>query len=489
MNKKILGSRLAVLALSPLLLASCGEEAVSSSYDDDETFNGTAYYDNVETRAKFQLDDERNIDESFEDGRMNDDYWNTLDGVWQNESSTYPHNGVRKKNLFYVRDGDSTYLAFRGLGGYNRDLTTASGDYRMPEGACIISKNRLGPGRYEFEMAALPRYGGVSAAWTYMTETGNESTSQNEIDIEIGGEASEDTFTHEWCTSWTKKGNKQTKNVDVSSIVHMNDGAFHKYTFDWYTSYGDTEAGRVDWFIDGILIASVRKSVVTDKEMPLWIGVWFPNWTNAALFDTDYLLLKSARYTAFDVAQPYEEVRTKAGYTQETPSKAGIQTIDYSVIENLNKLANGDFSTLDECALDGSYFGWSKGNAGTIELSGEHPNGGANDTSFLLTAGANETATASQWLESAYAGYKYDLSVTGKLGDASQGGVEIHYWNRLKTKEVAEKTVLSFTGSSWSDLTSSIEMPEGSYNLEIRLVSGSGSAYFSKASLIYKGAN
>ena len=211
-------SKLCLISLLTFSLASCGEEKNEEAYTDDTTFNGTTYYDKVETRSKFANDDERNIDEHLENGVLNDSYWNSLSGVWQNESATYPHNGVQKRNLLYVKDGKNTYLGFRGRGMYNTLSDTNKNDagYILPEGACIISKNRLGPGRYEFEMAAMPRYGGVSAAWTYMTETGNELTSQNEIDIEIGGEKGKDTFTHEWCTSWTKKTNKSTKNVDTS---------------------------------------------------------------------------------------------------------------------------------------------------------------------------------------------------------------------------------------------------------------------------------
>ena len=179
-------SKLCLISLLTFSLASCSEEKNEEAYMDDKTFNETTYYDKVETRSKFANDDERNIDEHLENGVLNDSYWNSLSGVWQNESATYPHNGVQKRNLLYVKDGKNTYLGFRGRGMYNTLSDTNKNDagHILPEGACIISKNRLGPGRYEFEMAAMPHYGGVSAAWTYMTETGNELTSQNEIDIE-----------------------------------------------------------------------------------------------------------------------------------------------------------------------------------------------------------------------------------------------------------------------------------------------------------------
>lgn len=478
--------------LAPTIaLFSCGAggKKKEEPFTDDTTFNGTEYYEKVETRNAFEKNDERNIDEELLDGKLNDEYWNTLSGVWQNESATYPHNGVQKRNLLYVKDGNNTYLGFRGKGIYNTlsDTEKSSDGYILPEGACIISKNKLGPGRYEFEMAAMPRYGGVSAAWTYLSETGNELTSQNEIDIEIGGEAGKDTFTHEWCTSWTKKTNKSTKNIDTSSVAYMNDGAFHKYTFDWYTNYLDGGKGRVDWFIDGVLICSISGGVITDKEMPLWIGLWFPSWTNMASFDTDYLLLKSAKYTAFDSNQPYEEIRAKAGYTQEDPSKSSIQNINYDDVKNINKLSNPSFELANITKQDQSYNGWIPSELSTgaeIKQTTESSKNG--EHSFMLTAGQNE-ASISQWMECAYQGYKYDYSFLGKLGESSEGKIEFHYWNSYRNKEVADATSLSLSKTSWEEIKGSLEMPEKCYHLEIRLVSKKGNVYFDESSLIYKG--
>lgn len=484
--------KIAAITVPLFSLLSCtnGEKAKEKPFTDDTTFNGTEYYDKVETRSAFDLEDERNIDEKLSNGKLNDDYWNTLSGVWQNESATYPHNGVQKRNLLYVKDNDSTYLAFRGRGMYNTlsDTEKSSDGYTLPEGACIITKNKLGPGRYEFEMAAMPRYGGVSAAWTYLSESGNELTSQNEIDIEIGGEAGKDTFTHEWCTSWTKKTNKSTKNIDTSSVAYLNDGAFHKYTFDWYTNYLDEGKGRVDWFIDGILICSISGGVVTDKEMPLWIGLWFPSWTNMASFDTDYLLLKSAKYTAFDTNQPYEEIRAKSGYTQEDPSKSGIQNINYDVIKNLNKISNPSFESFEVTKQDQTHNGWISNElstGGEIKQTQESNTSGGH--SFLLTTGENETS-ASQWIECSYEGYKFDYSFLGKLVEGSEANIEFHYWNSYRNKEIAEAKKLSLTKTSWEELKGSLEgLPEKCYHLEIRLAVKKGSAYFDESSLIYRG--
>jgi hypothetical protein len=77
----------------------------------------------------------------------------------------------------------------------------------------------------------------------------SEATSQNEIDIELGGDAQ---YTNEWTTTWTTHTDKETDSVDVSKVCYLNDGKFHKYTFDWYTDYnGNSGVKRVDWFVDG----------------------------------------------------------------------------------------------------------------------------------------------------------------------------------------------------------------------------------------------
>jgi hypothetical protein len=221
---------IAILGLGVIPLAACAQNAGSSSLNlSVPTFDGTSYYDSVAERVGLDSANANNIDEQFTGGKMSDTVWNALSGVWQNDSAAYPHNGMQAHNLFYVKNGSKTQLAFEGRGIYSSDSDTViKNGYREPEGACIISKNHLGPGRYEIAMAAMPREGGVSAMWTYCTTTGSEATSQNEIDIEIGGNTSE-TYMREWCTTWTKHTSKATINVDVSKLCYLNDGAIHKY--------------------------------------------------------------------------------------------------------------------------------------------------------------------------------------------------------------------------------------------------------------------
>ncbi len=465
------------------LLASCGDGTSSVSvYTDTTTFNGTDYYDTVETRAGFDETYEGNIDEHLENGVIDDDVWYALEGVWQNDSSAKPHAGVKNRNLFYVQDGDETYLGFRGRGLYcqDEDLSTNSSGQVLPEGGCIITKEKLIPGRYEIEMAAFPRYGGVSACWTYLCETGNEATSQNEIDIEIGGHTDGETFKYLWSTSWTNSSNKQTVDVDVSDILYLNDGQFHKYTFDWYTEYLDTGYGRVDWFIDGILVASVRGSLlVTDIQMPLWIGLWFPNWTNNAAFDTDYMLMKSFKFTAFDTTQYYEESRTGISYTTTVPSEAGIQTITYDEVKNVNKIANGEFTQWTANPLDGTYGGWEvpESNAGTVTTVNEE---------LALTYGTGRAYTRQIW-EEVYEGFSFDYSFKGRLADSSSSGkLEIHYTNSLGV-DIATATTIDIDSTEDKTYSGSITAPEKCRNIQFRFYGEAGTTYVDDVNVVYTG--
>lgn len=495
----------AVIGLSALSLCACGNDvssspassSLSSASSSDETptssistFDGTHYYDSVASRTSFDESNARNIDEEFANGAMSDQYWNALSGVWQNDMASYPHNGVQSRNLFYVKNGDKTLLGLKGRGIYSSDPDTKiENGFRYPEGACIISKNNLGPGRFEIEMAAMPREGGVSAMWTYCTTTGSEATSQNEIDIELGGNTSE-TYMREWCTTWTTHSTKATVNVDCSRLCYLNDGVLHKYTFDWYTDYQNTGKRRVDWFLDGVLIATVTGDEVPETEMPLWIGLWLPNWSSSAAFDSDYLLVSSIKYTAFDEKQYFNECRAKAGYTQVSPSSAAIQTLAYDDVKNVNKLSNGDFETLDLCKQDSTYFGWRVDTAskGTMALSTDKTSG---ESSLALTAGSGSGSHGEyvmQNISNAYQGYRYHYAIDAKkLADDADAQIEFHF-STIKGVPLSTIETIKLDSQSWKTYEGDIVMPENAGNLRMDLVVNDGSALFDNASVRFLGA-
>lgn len=476
------------LPILPLIavICSCGGETKPSN--NSITIDPNTYYNQVQDNAKFDQNNSKNFIQTMENG-LNDDIFYSLEGAWHTDVAGGEHNGMKHHNLFYTNDGTNTYLAIKGRGYYNRESDTIEG---KPEGGCIVTKEHLGPGRYEIQMAAMPREGGVTAMWSYCTTTRNEATSQNEIDIEIGGTTNGTNYEQIWCTSWTTKTTKKTDTVDVTDKVFMNDGKIHKYTFDWYTNYKNTDIRRVDWFIDGIYIDSIEGNMVPEHEMPLWIGLWFPPlWSGQASFDKDYLLIKEISYQAFDeVDQYYESCRSEPGYNKINPSEANIQTLDFNEIKNLNKISNPDFETLDLAKKDNSYYGWKIDNAskGTVELTT-----GKNGNGYKLNASNNTSEMfhgqyLKQTITNTFEGFKYSFSIDAKLyNETSEGNVEIYIKDALN--KTITKEIIAVTSLTYETITRELTLPENAYQIEIDITSENGSVCYDNASLIYLGNN
>lgn len=474
--------KLLTLSSLALTMASCGGSSSSSS-PTSITINRDTYYNELSSRVSFDEENSKNFNEDFQSG-MSDEHFLTLDGAWHTDTVGAEHNGMRSRNLFYTNDGTNDYLAIKARGMYNKEDPTTSG---KPEGGCFITKEHLGPGRYEIEMAAMPREGGVTAMWTYCTTTGSEKTSQNEIDIEIGGTTGSSQFKDIWFTSWTKKETKETNTVDVSDELYLNDGKIHKYTFDWYTNYNNQNIKRVDWFIDGIYYNSLEGNVVPEHQMPLWIGVWFPPlWAGNAAFDTDYMLVKNVSYKAFDSSQWSESCRSEPGYIKRKPSEAGIQTISFNDIKTINKFSNPDFENLDKSSRDNSYYGWKEDSAskGTVSLVN-----GNKGSAFQLTAGDESLGNyhgeyLKQTLTNAFEGYTFDLKIDAKLlNSESEGNIELYYTDEFGTQ--LKRETIKIESLDFQTITKRITMPANSYSLGVEITSEKGSVIYDNASLLY----
>lgn len=474
-----------ILFIVPFLLmglVGCQNQNKKSS--NSEAFDDTSdkYYSNIELRNAFNEDSELNFDDEITNG-LNDNVWNTLDGYWENGGTT-PHNGVRRRNIFYTKDSNGNgYVALKARGLYNLEDESTKG---KPEGSCIETKNSLGPGRYEVYMAAMPREGGVTAFWTYKCES-SEDVSQNEIDVEIGGSGQ---YSNLWCTTWTKKTNKATNAPDVSDICYMNDGKIHKYTFDWYTEYGDTNEGRVDWFIDEQFVQSISGGVVTDIDMPLWLGVWMPSWAGNAAWVEDYILVDRVTYTAFDDNQYYQSKRAYNTYSPKDPSKSDIQSVDFdSITTGLNKLSNPSFEISDEYTTDDNY-GWIHFNSEKFHGTHSFVNDASlGDKAFQISAGSednNNDGYYYQRVSCSYEGFTYHLEIDAKLVNASDTA-EILIWQRNTAglgNVNQEKIAIGST--TYQTYSKDITMLEGAGNLDIFLHVTSGSAIFDNAKLYRK---
>lgn len=467
--------------ISLLGISSCSSTPSTKEYTKD---TDPDYYDKITERVSFDDTNVTNFNESFKNG-INGDVFSSVDGAWD-AGSTEKHNGVRSRNLFYTVDEDGNkLLAIRGVGRYYEEFSATK---NQPEGAVLITNNHLSPGRYEITMSSFPRFGGCTAFWTYCTTTGSEATSQNEIDIELGGGGQ---YTNQWCTTWTTHTNKQTKNVDCSDKLYFNDGKMHKYTFDWYTDYENSGEKRIDWFIDGQFITSISGDTVPEHEMQLWLGLWLPSWAGNSLFEVDYLLIKNVSFTAFDSSQFFDNCRSKTSFTTTNPDSLDIKTIDYSIVKNVNKLSNANFTKSYKYNESGNdYYGWNIDSAskGSIEFADE----GSVSTSkaIKLTASSDTTSTyhgeyVYQTLGGAYTGFKYNLSIDAKLADLnSKGNIEIRYKDEGGSN--LKKESISIDSTNWKTYTKELIMPTNSANLQIDITSEDGSVLYSNASLIFK---
>lgn len=474
-----------ILCLSMIILGvtGCGGNNNQNNHPTSITIDKNTYYGEIQNRVSFDNENPVNFNQSMENG-LDDDVFYAIDGAWHTDQG-FVHGGVKKRNLYYSSDGEHSYLLMKARGSYNKEDPEAIG---KPEGACIITQNHLGPGRYEIDMAAMPREGAVTAFWTYCTTTGSEKTSQNEIDIEIGGSTNGTQFENMWCTTWTKKENKDTDTVLVTDQLYMNDGRIHKYTFDWYTNYMGTGVKRVDWFIDGILIKSIEGEVVPEHETPLWIGIWFPPyWAGNPYFNEDYLIIENISYTAFDHSQYFDSCRANPSYVKTKPSDANIQTIDFTAVKNVNKLANGDFESLDT-AIDKSYYGWSidEASKGSVQLVE-----GQNGKAFALKAGTKTNDDyygeyLYQTISNAYPGFKYKLKIDAKLLDnASSGVIEIYY--KGIAGNTIKKEVINVDSTDFKTYEKDIVMIDNSKKLQIDITSEDGTVIYDNASLVYLG--
>lgn len=477
-----------LITVTSLLLIGCGNNNGGGSKYDESAFEiNDQYYNNVEKRAPFDLENELNFDETFDNG-MDDNLWYCLDGSWH--TNDVPHNGVQKRNLFYTKDSKNNgYLAIKAHGNYDKSCI-ADNDTKLikPEGGCIETQNHLIPGRYEIKMAAMPREGGVSAMWTYCTTTGNEATSQNEIDIEIGGTTKGTQFEHEWCTSWTKQKNKQTDTIDVTDILYLNDGRIHNFVFDWYTDYHGTGAGQVDWFIDGKYVDSISGGMIPDHAMPLWVGVWFPpKWAGSPLFEEDYMIIDEIKFTAFDGNSQYcDSCRSYVTYNPTKPSESNIKTVDFdSITKNLNIFSNSEMESLEKANKDESYYGWLPDSPdvfkGTLSLSDEHTEG---SHSYKLTAaeGENPGIYLGQAISNSYEGYKFHMEIDAKkMSEDAIGNIEIHF---QKSEVVDMRTEnIPITSTSFETYTEDIVIPQNAKYLKIYITSEKGSVLYDNAKL------
>lgn len=221
-------------------------------------------------------------------------------------------------------------------------------------GACLVTRDYFGPGRYRVVLRPLQAEGACNALWGFhyeesypgsdlwtghvadglhyggSEELGFYTVRNHEIDIEFPTALKTDAdqedvaFTHARFNTWQGElRNWSVPNNDVPTHdpmyspvndpsywseytddfvnhgVNLADGAFHELGYDWHL--GDNP--RVEFYIDGVLRHTVTTHI-PDIPGRFWIGHWFPSaavhWAGrGSNWNTQTMLVKSVSIVPF----------------------------------------------------------------------------------------------------------------------------------------------------------------------------------------------
>ena len=340
------------------------------------------------------------------DGSLYDDFENGIspDGNWDIVSKTWggnpSFNGVNAGNVGYTADG---ILVLSSKGMYWNNASERN------TGAAIVTKEALGPGRFEVAAKISPRLGMCSAIWTFYYESENEN---HEIDIEfpgtLNGRIGYDSVMN---TNWTDTGaGHSSQTVDLNDeelgLAAQNDGKWHTYAFEW-----SVKDQYVKYYIDGVLTHTSNVNIPS-YESQLWIGVWLPqSWAGVPEYETSDMLVDWVAYT------PYNET-----------AEDGVQQAKEDYLER-SVAGDGQFPTepvvLDENAVEIVSNSDFTGMASAWTLAS-----GSDSRSGIIAAdytGANRAyrligqSSATQTIAAVYEGFEYTLSGMAKL---ARGGVD-----------------------------------------------------------------
>ena len=507
--------------------------------------NDSSYYGTFDRRST--VDFSNALTDNF-DGSIAD-FWRIVDGAWHHnenygegtKGNDY-HNGCLKENvqLMDSYDGKDGVLALRATAdsySYHDDELTNRFKYNFSEkiteksdnidstrsGACLVTPEIYGPGRYETVMKPLPFDGTVSALWTF--QWAGNGTEQNEIDIEIVSGGTEGSYAVIWYTSWTASNSTVSEHVklaDVDLDYFLNDGQWHKFTFDWYTDFNFSGDKRIDWFIDEKCIYSLTgenmdiQNKISDHPGSIWLGCWLSGWSSKYTYrnwDTAYMLVDSFTYIPFTNLDGLKETSYRPTdyklYKAVTSASSDeddylVKKVDSATVDSFMTqwLVNGDFENVYQGGVyimdrenvgtgNQGYVGWVKGKIKrtyigdiNVELVDD-----ANTGSHALKVEANTVAENTN--VKVYDNYKFDFEMYAKLGSAeSVGWIKILF--RIDDDGYAQidttKTItLNITSTDYTKISQEIVAPVGTREMIIRVGCESGSVIVDSGSMLYKG--
>ena len=343
-------------------------------------------------------------------------------------------NGCKAENVNYTANGELVLTAHGKL--YKGTIGGRDGSRT---GACLVSKNPLGPGSYEVKMKCLPRLGTCTAMWTYFNDGRN-----HEIDIELPGNT--DTFKYSLFTTWLTEENYLSQ-YTIPDYYH-NDGEWHTYRFDWHTN-----PSRIEWYVDGKLEMTATTHVPTAAGR-FWVGVWLPNeWCGDPDFETAHMLVDYVKYTPFN--EPFEA--TGGTYRSAAPLEAYPQAPIALPVNNY--VANGSF--------DNDLYAWTTGGSVSCVT-------GADGKALSLDSASS---TALQLISSMDAKGLYRFTADAKVTSAGGKATLTIEPIAQNKRTVLGSYTIEYTGTSFETKSLDVTMPNGTAFVRITLSGSAGSVF------------
>lgn len=465
-NVGMMNKRVKNLWIVVFLLSGCTSQGEKISSDPSISYPKVG--EKAHILENIQLDQENLVFDDFTKG-VNPEHWMIGSGAWGSGNG-----GVVSENVSYTEDG---ILLLRGNGSYYaKDGVKGLGTLKdgRNTGACLVSTFGARPGHYEVKMKPLPRQGACSAFWTYANRpVSGEENDNHEIDIELPGGKTSGTiaFKNVLNTNYIKESQSISQDVSLSEVtngntINLNDGNFHTFGFDWYTS-----PELIVYTIDGY-VSAVSTSFIPTLEGKLWLGNWFPNnagFVGNSLFETDYMEVDWVKYLPFQ-NQPYQswnaEVTVSGADLNRYPSHSVVKP-------EVNLIANGDFEYFRRKGIRDNY-GWTYSmlNTATVDDPTQvcYPSlqEGYGDSCGAVIKKGGYLSTV---VDSVYEGQKFRLSFKGKASsDKSQ--LVIRYRDSHEASLGAE--IVPLERGDWKTYTKEFIAKEGTYSLQLQMFTSSG---------------
>ena len=217
--------------------------------------------------------------DDFSNG-LDENKWLVAHKSW-GSGGDYINGGVVAENVAVDAESGTVLLKAHGnqytgsVMGVNKDLTRQTTGVRT--GSAIATRQYLGAGSYEVRMKVIGKLGVSSAIWTffYSDDDYNNDGSpivNHEIDIELPGRpaapATGMDFGQVLLNTWIGEL-ESLYETGYTTIPFVDDDEFHTWRFDWHTDPNDR---RIDFFLDGEHIRTMRNDNIPFYAGRLWIG-------------------------------------------------------------------------------------------------------------------------------------------------------------------------------------------------------------------------